>query len=139
VRALVTRLPRDTVRFSAEARASRCARGGGVVLQGATGGNGAMAWLRTPDSVASGPWPLLQRGDTVSPRGATIAVRYVQGDIAHGAAFDSGNVVVTRTDHTVTLHASGGGLEASLGRIALQVSFDGVTVGADTVACAPHP
>jgi hypothetical protein len=55
-----------------------------------------MAWLRTPDSIAAVTWPVLQRGDTVSPRGATIAVRYFLGDVAHGVVMDSGSVAVTR-------------------------------------------
>ena len=136
MRALVTRLGHDTVRFAAPATASRCARAGGIVLQGVTGGNGALAWLRTPDSVAGGSWPLLQRGDTVSPRGATIAIRWVVGDIAHGAAFDSGTVAVTRTARDVTVRASGTGMEASIGRVALQATFAAVPVGSDTVTCA---
>lgn len=136
MRALVTRSPKDTVRFAARATASRCVRGSGVVLQGTTGGNGALAWLRTPDSVAAGAWPLLQRGDTVSRRGATVAVRYLQGDVAHGASFDSGTVMVTRSDNTVTIQAGGGGLEASVGRVALEVTFAAVPLGSDTVICA---
>jgi hypothetical protein len=133
----VIRPPKDTVRFTAPATASHCARGGGVVLEGATGGNAAMAWLRTPDAVAAVTWPLLQRGDTVSPRGATIAVRYLLGDIAHGATMDSGSVVVTLTAHALTIRASGTGLEAS--RLGLEVTFDAVPVGSDTVPCAPRP
>ena len=140
VRARVTRPPKDTVRFTAPASASRCARGGGVVLQGSTGGNGAIAWLRTPDSVAAVTWPVLQRGDTVSPRGVTTAVRYLLGDIAHGAAMDSGTVAVTRTAHTLTVRASGTGLEASIGRITMEVTFEAVPVGAglDTISCLPR-
>lgn len=138
MRAVVTRSPKDTTRFAAPATASRCVRGGGILLQATTGGNGVLAWLRTPDSIAAGPWPLLQRGDTVSRHGATIAVRYVQGDIARGAAFDSGSVVVTPKDRTVTIHASGGGMEASVGHVALEVTFEAVPLGTDTVSCAAH-
>jgi hypothetical protein len=139
MRARVTRPPKDTLRFTASATASRCARGGGVILQGVTGGNGVMVWLRTPDSVAAVTWPVLQRGDTVSPRGATIAARYLLGDIAHGAAMDSGSVTVTRSGRALTIRASATGLEVPIGRVGLEVTFDAMAVGSDTVSCTPRP
>jgi hypothetical protein len=138
VRALVTRLGKDSMRFTTPATARRCAHGGGVVLQGATGGNGAIAWLRTPDSLAAGSWVLLQRGDTVSRRGATLAVRWVAGDIARGAALDSGRVAVVRTARDITVRASGSGLEASIGRVMLEATFAAVPLVPDTVTCAPR-
>jgi hypothetical protein len=141
-RARIIRLPKDTVQFTVPATASRCARGGGVVLQGSSGASGAIVWLRTPDSVVSAPpprsppWPLLQRGDTVSPRGVTVAVRFLLNEIAHGVAMDSGTVAVTRTANALTVRASGSGLEASIGKVALDVSFDAVRLGSDTASCA---
>lgn len=137
MRALVTRLGKDTARFTAPATARHCAHGGGVVLQGATGGNGAIAWLRTPDSLAAGPWPLLQRGDAVARRGATLAIRWIAGDVAQGAALDSGTVAVARTARDITVRASGSGLEASIGRVMLEARFAAVPLGPDTVTCAP--
>src|SRR5689334_25349758 len=91
VRAFVTRAPKDTVRFTVPAIATPCIGGigRGLLIRGSTGGNGAIAWLRTADSLAPGTWPLLQRGDTVSPRGATVGVRFMLGDIAHGVALRS--------------------------------------------------
>jgi hypothetical protein len=133
----VARLPKDTVRFEAPARARRCSGGrGGVLLQGASGGNGVAVWLRSPDAIASGPWPLLQRGDTVTPRGAIVGVRYNVGDYAHGAPLDSGAVHVTRTGDVITLVARGGGLDgAAHGRLSVEATFEAVPLAADTVSC----
>lgn len=142
VRALVVRAPRDTVRFTALALASQCVGGSGhgVLLRGSTGGNGAIVWLRTPDSLTTGAWPLLQRGDTVSPRGATVGVRFMAGDVARGVAIDSGDVTVSAVRPSVTLRVRGAGLAvAAAGRVTADVAFDGVPVGADTVSCRPRP
>jgi hypothetical protein len=137
VRVWVARLPKDTVRFEVPARARRCSGGrGGVLLQGASGGNGVAVWLRSPDSIASGPWPLLQRGDTVTRRGAIVGVRYNVGDYAHGAPLDSGAVRVTRTGGVLTLVARGGGLDgAAHGRLSVEATFAAVPLEADTVSC----
>ena len=142
VRAFVTRAPKDTVRFTAPAIATPCIGGigRGLLIRGSTGGNGAIAWLRTADSLAPGTWPLLQRGDTVSPRGATVGVRFMLGDIAHGVALDSGDVTVTSTHPAVTLLVRGAGLAvAAAGRVVAEVAFDSVPVQTDTVSCRAHP
>jgi hypothetical protein len=125
------------VRFEAPARARRCSGSrGGVLVQGASGGNGVAVWLRTPDSIASGPWPLLQRGDTVTPRGASVGVRYSVGDYAHGTPLDSGAVRVTRTGGVVSLVARGSGLDAvGGGRLAVEATFNAVPLAADTISC----
>ena len=141
----MTRPPKDTTRFEAPARASRCSggggsRAGGVILRGSRAGNGAVAWLRTVDTVASGAWPLLQRGDTVSLRGATVAVRYMVKEMAHGFTLDSGSVAVRRNGRVLTVVARGVGLESAItGRVWLEASFDAVPIGADTVPCRPRP
>lgn len=142
VRALVIRPPKDTVRFTAPAIASQCVGGAGhgLLLRGSSGGNGAILWLRTPDTVAVGTRPLLQSGDTVSPRGATVGIRFMVGDVAHGVALDSGEVTVTALRPSVTLMVHGAGLAVSAaGRVTAEVAFDGVPVGADTVSCRSRP
>lgn len=139
VRALVTRPPKDTVRFTAPARASRCRGRTGLLLLGSAGGNGIAVWLRSPDSLASGSWTLLQRGDTASARGATIGARFMVGDVAHGVTLDSGTVEVGRTEDAFTVVASGTGLENAAGRVTLQATFDAVRVGPDTAACERRP
>jgi len=141
----VVRPPKDTIRFEAPAGARRCSDGpgrAGLLLQGSTGGNGVILWLRAGggDSLAAGPWPLLQRGDTVSPRGATVAVRYMLNEVAHGLPLDSGAVEVRQTGGVVTVVARGTGLETmAAGRVALEVAFDAVPLETVTVSCRPGP
>lgn len=97
-------------------------------------------WLRTGDTIASGAWPVLQRGDTVSPRGATVAARYMVKEMAHGFTLDSGSVDLRRDDRGLTVVARGVGLESAItGRVWLQASFEAVPIGADTVPCRPRP
>jgi hypothetical protein len=113
-----------------------------VVLQGASGGNGVLVWLRYRDSLAVGDQPLLQRADTVSPRGAVVAVRFVSGAAAHGVALDSGTVSVTRAGRgrRISARARGVGLEpVGAGRVAVDASFDGVPLASDTVPCGVAP
>lgn len=143
MRAVVARPHQDTIRFEAAAGAKRC--GGvsgkwGLLLQGSRAGNGVLVWLRGrgADALAPGPWPLLQRGDTVSPRGATVGVRYMTSDVAHGLVLDSGAVEVRDTGRVVALVARGTGLEPSAGgRVALEAWFEAVRLEADTVSCRP--
>ena len=143
VRAFVARPHQDTIRFEVPAGAKRCSSASGawgLLLQGSRGGNGVVVWLRGrgADALAPGPWPLLQRGDSVSPRGATVGVRYMASDVAHGLVLDSGAVVVRDTGRIVALVARGAGLEpAAGGRVALEASFDAVPLEADTVSCRP--
>jgi hypothetical protein len=141
VHAVLTRQAKDTLRIDAPVRAFRCTGpraqiGRGLLLQGVNGGNGVVVWLRTTDSITIGAWPVLQRGDTLSPRGATVGVRFVTGDAAHGAPLDSGMVWVTRADSLVALVARGAGTETLTStRMAVEATFDAVPVGADTVSC----
>jgi len=143
VRARVAPPHRDTIRFDAPARAKRCSGGpgrAGLLLQGSSEGNGVVVWLRGSgaDSLAGGPWPLLQRGDTVSPHGATVGVRYMMSDVAHGLALDSGAVEVRQTGGAITLIARGTGMETmAAGRVALEASFDAVPLETDTLSCRP--
>jgi hypothetical protein len=111
-----------------------------VLLYGLNGGNGVIVWLRDRDSVASGDWPVLQRGDTSTPRGAVVGVRFVIGDVAHGVSLDSGAVSVTRADSVISLHAGGSGLElAAASRVALDARFEWVPLEGDTVPCLARP
>jgi len=144
VRALVARPPKDTIRFDAPARARHCSdstrSSGGLLLQGAREGNGVVVWLRARDSLVGGQWPLLQRGDTVSPRGATVGVRYVLSEVAHGLTLDSGAVELRQTGGVITVVVRGTGLEVSAaGRVTLDASFDAVPLEADTVSCRWRP
>ena len=141
VHVILTRQGKDTVRIDAPVRAFRCSGPhgqirGGVLLQGVNGGNGVVVWLRTADSLTIGAWPLLQRGDTLTPRGATVGVRFMLADAARGAPLDSGTVWVTRADSLVALVARGtGGETLTATRMAVEATFDAVPVGVDTVSC----
>jgi len=142
LRAFVVRAPKDTVRFTVPALASQCVGGiwRGVLVRGSSGGNGALVWLRSADSLTTGTWPLLQRGDTVSTRGATVGVRFMLGQIAHGVALDSGDVTVNAVHPAVTLTVRGAGIAvAAAGRVTAEVRVDAVPVGMDTVSCRAHP
>jgi len=130
----------DTIGFEAPARARRCSSGSGkegLLLQGSAGGNGVILWLRGGGgSPPAGSWPLLQRGDTVSPRGATVGVRYMMKDVARGFTLDSGVVEVRATGAVLTVDARGTGIEtAAAGRVTLEASFDAVPLETDTVSC----
>ena len=136
----MTRLPKDTVRFEAPATANRCGRATlGLLLHGSDAGNGVMIWLRPGDSLVRGELSLLPRADSVATRGATVTVRFLLGEVTHGATLDSGAVVVTRAEGPVTLRARGSGVDVgaggSAGRVGLDASFESVPVGPDTVTC----
>jgi hypothetical protein len=62
-----------------------------------------------------------------------------KGSILFWSVMDGGSVAVTPSAHALTIHASGTGLEAPIGRMTLEVTFDAVPVGSDTVPCAPRP
>lgn len=137
LRALITRLPKDTVSFEAPAVAGRCGRPGlGLLLQGSAGGNGVLIWLRPGDSLASGEFSLLPRADSTTPRGATVAVRFMVGEAAHGLTLDSGAVAVTLTEASLSANARGSGLDhLAGGRADVDASFESVPLETDTVAC----
>jgi hypothetical protein len=144
LRARVARPPKDTIRFEAPAGASRCGGDtGSVLLLASTGGSGVIVWLRRGaggDSAAAGPWSLLQRGDTVSRRGAMVGLRYMMDQVAHGLSLDSGAVEVEEAARVLTVVVRGTGVETrASGRIALEASFDAVPLGTDTVSCRPRP
>jgi len=110
------------------------------VLQGVSGGNGIIVWLRYRDSLASGAWPVLQRSDTATAVGAVVAARFVAGEVARGVSLDSGAVSVQRVGSLISVRARGSGLEVvGAGRVAVDASFEAVPVGSDTVPCLKRP
>src|SRR5206468_3140089 len=142
LRARITRPPRDTLRFVTAAIAEHCGRTGrrGLLLQGSERGNGVLIHLRSNDSVASGEFPLLARGDSTTERGAVVAARFMVGDVAHGVTLDSGTVSVIRAGDTLAARARGSGSEvAGTARVTLDASFESVRIGADTLPCAVQP
>ena len=133
--------PRDSTPFAAAARFHRCSGAGrGFVLDGTDKGNGILVWLRTPDSTAAGTYQILSRWDTMTARGAVVAIRFVIGDAAHGLALDSGTVVATAARGAaggVSAQIVGAGLEAEDGRkVHAEARFGATAMGPDTLNCA---
>jgi hypothetical protein len=128
------------VHFEAAASACPCGRPGALVAHGASGGNGVLIWLRYGDTLASGDYPVLVRGDTVTSRGAAVAVRFMIGSVTHGTALDSGAVTVSRAGDRLTARAHGSGLElGGARRVGVEASFEAVAIGGDTVTCRAIP
>ncbi len=109
-----------------------------MVLEAIAHGHGALLWLRSGDSLGLGDYAPLTRGDSTTPRGAMVAVRWMsRGEDARGVTLDSGRVTLTRTRDGVAASARGSGLEPAAGqRVALVVTFEAVPAPADTVNCA---
>ncbi|MGH7530285.1 MAG: hypothetical protein ACREMN_07860 [Gemmatimonadales bacterium] len=141
VRATVTRPPADTLMFAIPATARRCAGGRGeILLEAANGrGFGLMAVLRGLEGGGADSLPLLAPRDTVTPRGAQAAARFVVGDAVHGLALDSGTVFVTGgLPQRLEGRIRGKGYEASV-RVTLAAEFWDVPLAAgDTGSCNPQ-
>ena len=143
--------PRDSVRFVTSASLRRCGGGRGFILEGEVRGNGVLVWLRPGDSLVQGRYPILLRGDTVTPRGAVVAVRFMTAELAHGVVLDSGSVTVTVSGDSgagrrpVAADVVGGGLETvGARRVRVEAAFATPAPppprsGADTVRCEARP
>ncbi|HEV8305538.1 MAG TPA: hypothetical protein VGQ25_11285 [Gemmatimonadales bacterium] len=125
----------DTIRFAVPALARRCRDGRSLLLEG-TGerGEGGLVLLRYGDTLAAGSFPLLLLGDSTTPRGAAVAVRYLRGDVAHGVALDSGAVELHANRDSVGARVRGTGLEGGV-RVGVDAEYAGVRFTADTVPC----
>jgi len=140
LRARVAFPPQDTVRFTAPASARPCGQPGALVARGSAGGNGVLLWLRYRDSLASGDYPVLVRGDTATPPSAVVGVRFMTGALTHGTALDSGVVTVSRAGERLTARARGSGQEVGGARRArVEADFEALVIGRDTVPCRPVP
>jgi hypothetical protein len=129
----------DTVRFAVPAVAHRCSDGRSLLLEGAgERGNGVLVLLRHGDSIAPGSFPVLAPGDSLTPRGAAVAVRYMKGDVAYGLALDSGAVELTAASGSLDARVRGSGLETAV-RMALDAEFTGLPLATDTVPCRVQP
>ena len=123
----------DTVRFAVPAVARRCADGRSVLLEGAgERGDGVLVLLRGGDSLGS--FPLLAFGDSTTPRGARVAVRYMTRDVAHGFTPDSGVVEVTVRGEALGARVRGTGLEGGT-RARLDAEYTGVAFAPAAVSC----
>ena len=139
LRATVVHAAPDTIRFAVPAAARRCGDGRSLLLEGGgERGNGVLVLLRYGDSIAPGSFPVLALGDSLTVRGAAVAVRYLKGDVAHGLALDSGAVDLTAARESLTARVRGSGLESAV-RTTLDAAFTGLPFGADTVPCRFQP
>lgn len=133
--ATVMRAAPDTIRFSTDAIARRCAgQANAVVLEGASVTGSGMLVLLRHDSIRSDTYPVALLGDSVTVPAAQVATRYVVGDVAHGFALDSGAVVLERDGASLAARVAGRGLDGTA-RITLQAEFSGVALGTDTASC----
>jgi len=130
---------RDSVRFETPASLRRCGGARGFVLEGELRGNGVLVWLRSGDSLPPGRYPVLSRGDTLTPRGAVVAVRFMTGEMARGLVLDSGWVTVTvggGKEPSVSAAVRGAGLEPTAGRrVAVEAEFAKTGLAADSTRC----
>lgn len=132
----------DTVRFEARAVAHRCAGGRGVLFEAVGAGNGVLVWLRDPRDSMLDTFPVVGARDSVTYRGAVVALRFVVHSVVHSVALDSGVVVVARPDSTGAraLRLLGSGLDVAGGaRAGLDASFDALASAADSTACDRGP
>ena len=137
LRATIVRPHADTVAFAVPAAAHRCSGGPSLLLQATDErGNGVLALLRRGDSLATGSFPLIALGDSITPRGANVAVRYMQVDMAHGLSLDSGAVDLTATGDALTARVQGSGLEGGA-RVKVEATYAGIPLPppGDTVPC----
>ncbi len=126
-RALEARLAlptRDTVLIRATATAQRCERGKGLLLVGMNGDAGVLLWARAPGFLPTGDYQVLARGDSTTPRGATVSVRFAVAGSPRGVTLDSGSVSLTVSGGRVSARVRGSGLEPATG---------GVRAGLDAV------
>src|SRR5207244_2068930 len=113
-----------------------CGRPGALVAHGSSGGNGVLLWLRYGDSLTSGDYPVLVRGDTATSHGPVAAVRFMTGPLTHGTALDSGVVTVSRARDRLTARARGSGPEVGGARRArVEADFEALVIGGGTVSC----
>ena len=126
----------DTLGYEVPVRARRCSGGRGLVIDGASHGNGLLVWLRSGGALDSGSYPLLGRGDSSTARGAVVAVRYVISNATHGFSVDDGSAVVGRTTPPFDVRVKGHGLETqAAAQRAVVLSLEHVPLDADTANC----
>ena len=127
--------------FSVPAEAHRCSGGPSLLLQASDErGSGVLVVLRRRDSLATGAFPLIALGDSITPRGANVAVRYMIGDVAHGLSLDSGAVDLTTSGGALAARVRGSGLESGA-RVGVDATYAGLLLPAlgDTVPCRYMP
>jgi hypothetical protein len=135
----VVSIPKDSLRFVLPTRARYCDDGRSMLLGSASPlGNGILVRVRYGDSLTSGVYAVLSPSDTVSPRGATVGLRYMIRDVEHTLTMDSGGVEVRRGKRHLDVRASGWGLDRAV-RVPVTAQYERVPILADTVQCRSEP
>jgi len=131
---------RDSVRFDLPLAVNQCGSGRGWLFHGAARGQGVLAWVRAAGAIDTGSYPLITRGDSVTPRGATVAIRYVTGDISHGLIVDTGMLQISAARPPINARVRGVGLEPKEAeQFEVEVTVSGVPAVGDTVTCRVQP
>ncbi|HUK22402.1 MAG TPA: hypothetical protein VLV45_12725 [Gemmatimonadales bacterium] len=127
--------PHDSAEVAIRAAAYPCRGAVGRLLTGAEGGNGILIWVRNRGG-AAGDYPILARGDSTTPRGATVSVRFMVGEIARGFGLDSGLVQITTAGSRLNATLRGSGIDYSVGqRVSLVGSVAALPSSSDSVSC----
>jgi len=133
----IQRPTKDSTVFTATVAAHHCRRGG-VLFDAVNGANGVLAWVRSPGPgpLTAGSFPLLGRGDSVTPRGAIVAVRFIWHDVAHGFPVDSGVLTLSAAGRWYRGRIQGSGTDlGSAIRGTVDIAIDSISPRPDTLAC----
>ena len=131
----VFRTDKDSTAYTAFDVAHTC-KGGGVLFDAVSGAYGVLAWVRSPAPLAAGAYPLLGRADSITPRGAVVAVRFIWHDIAHGFPVDSGTLTLTKAGSAYRGRIQGSGTDAGLAsRNRVDIVIDSVSPRPDSLTC----
>jgi len=107
-----------------------------VLLDAVNGPNGVLAWVRSPQALTPGAYPLLGRADSITPRGAVVSVRFIWHDVAHGFSADSGALTLTAAGRWYRGRIQGTGTDLGLAtRNSIDITIDSIRPGRDTIAC----
>ena len=131
----VFRAAKDSTVYTVFDVAHTC-KGGGVLFDAVSGAYGVLAWVRSPAPLAAGAYPLLGRADSITPRGAVVAVRFIWHDIAHGFPVDSGTLTLTKAGSAYRGRIQGSGTDAGLAsRNRVDIVIDSVSPRPDSLTC----
>ena len=131
----IQRPTKDSTVFTATVAVHQCRRGG-VLFDAVNGANGVLALVRSPAPLTTGSFPLLGRGDSVTPRGAIVAVRFIWHDVAHGFPLDSGLLTLSAAGRWYRGRIQGSGTDlGSATRGTVDITIDSISPRPDTLAC----
>ena len=127
----------DTIRFHAKAAAYRCHDGRGLLIEAVGYATGVLVWLRGGTDSATEAFPVLGMRDTVTKRGAIVAVRFAAQAVPHTVSLDSGSVVVKDPGSARRVEINGSGLDINGGsRPVLRATFSALPAPTDSASCA---